>query len=103
MFDRPGQVVGYVMPTGVRRGSSSVPHHLILLAESQYWGNEAKVEFSGLLPYNVMVVEWDTQGAYAGRVRLEGCGWEGKKVKSVEGGACAEGRRSQVACRAILL
>lgn len=67
ILDSSDTVVGSMIPTDQRKGVSS-GHDFILLSESQYWGNEDRVDFSGLPLFNVMFVEWDTRGEFASRL-----------------------------------
>ncbi|ORY10845.1 heterokaryon incompatibility protein-domain-containing protein [Clohesyomyces aquaticus] len=64
------KVVGRFVPTDPRKGLSSGLHSFILLSESQYWGDEKRVDVAGLPLFNVMCVEWDTRGEFATRVGL---------------------------------
>jgi heterokaryon incompatibility protein (HET) len=68
VLDAAGAVVGRVIPTDQRRGLASGLYDFILLSESQYWGNEKRVDVSGLPLFNVMFVEWDTRREFATRV-----------------------------------
>ncbi|KAK0708658.1 heterokaryon incompatibility protein-domain-containing protein [Lasiosphaeris hirsuta] len=73
-----GEVVGKVVPTDARQALSSEPYHLVLLSESQYWGDEERVDVPGLPLYNVMVVEWDVRGEFASRLavgKLQKAAW----------------------------
>ncbi|KAI9771597.1 MAG: hypothetical protein M1840_001812 [Geoglossum simile] len=70
VIDASGEVVGRVIPTDPRKGLSSGLYNFILLSESQYWGNEERVEAPGLPLFNVMFVEWDTRREFATRVGL---------------------------------
>jgi hypothetical protein len=68
VLDTSNRVVGRVIPTDARKGLSSEPYDFILLSESQYWGNEERVDISGYPLFNVMIVEWDTRREFATRV-----------------------------------
>ncbi|KAH0551764.1 hypothetical protein GP486_007018 [Trichoglossum hirsutum] len=70
VVDASGKVVGRVIPTDPRKGLSSGLYDFILLSESQYWGNEKRVDVPGLPLFNVMFVEWDTRREFATRVGL---------------------------------
>jgi hypothetical protein len=67
VIDASNRVVGRVIPTDQRKGLSSGLYDFILLSESQYWGNEDRVDVPGLPLYNVMFVEWDTRREFAAR------------------------------------
>jgi hypothetical protein len=70
VVDASDKVVGRVIPTDPRKGLSSGFYDFILLSESQYWGNEERVDLSGFPLFNVMFVEWDTRREFATRVGL---------------------------------
>ncbi|KAK7409639.1 hypothetical protein QQX98_008154 [Neonectria punicea] len=70
ILDESENVVGYVIPTDQRKTISSHSYDLILLSESQYWGNEKRIDIIGFPLYNVMLVEWDTMGWFATRTGL---------------------------------
>ncbi|KAK5651193.1 hypothetical protein OQA88_12741 [Cercophora sp. LCS_1] len=70
VVDALGRVVGTVIPTDSRMGVSSEPYSFVLLSEAQYWGDENRVDVSGMPLYNVMVVEWDTYGQFAARIAV---------------------------------
>ncbi|KAF2186709.1 HET-domain-containing protein [Zopfia rhizophila CBS 207.26] len=70
VVDASDKVVGRVIPTDQRKGLSSGLYDFILLSESQYWGNEERVDVSGLPLFNVMFVEWDNRREFAARVGL---------------------------------
>lgn len=82
-----GAVVGRVIPTDQRRGLASGLYNFILLSESQYWGNEKRVDVSGLPLFNVMFVEWDTRREFAARVGLgkvmKRAWWDAKPTQQV--------------------
>lgn len=78
ILDASDKVVGRVIPTDPRKNFSRAPYSFILLSESQYWGNETRVDIIGLPLFNVMLVEWDTRGEFATRVglgKIEKCAW----------------------------
>lgn len=87
VLDATGAVVGRVVPTDQRRGLASGLYDFILLSESQYWGNEARVDVAGLPLFNVMFVEWDTRKEFAARVGLgkvmKRAWWDAKPTKQV--------------------
>ncbi|KAH8597388.1 heterokaryon incompatibility protein-domain-containing protein, partial [Bisporella sp. PMI_857] len=68
ILDSSDTVVGRVIPTDHQRSLSSSLYDFILLSESQYWGDEDRVDVSGLPLFNVMFVEWDTRGEFATRL-----------------------------------
>jgi hypothetical protein len=68
VIDEDGNRVGTVIPTDQRRGLSSDFYDFVLLSESQYWGDENRVDFSGLPLFNVIFVEWDNRREFASRV-----------------------------------
>ncbi|KAK1994878.1 HET-domain-containing protein [Colletotrichum falcatum] len=70
MLDERDGVVGYVIPTDQRKSISTHPYDFVLLSESQYWGNEKRIDVSGFPLYNVMLVRWDSRGEFAVRVGL---------------------------------
>ncbi|KAK6827356.1 hypothetical protein PG987_010697 [Apiospora arundinis] len=61
------EVVGYVIPTDQGKTIATHPYDFIVLSESQYWGNEKRIDVVGFPLYNVMVVVWDTMGVFAER------------------------------------
>ncbi|KAK6853899.1 hypothetical protein PG995_010711 [Apiospora arundinis] len=61
------EVVGYVIPTDQGKTIATHPYNFIVLSESQYWGNEKRIDVVGFPLYNVMVVVWDTMGVFAER------------------------------------
>ncbi|KAK8010010.1 hypothetical protein PG990_008975 [Apiospora arundinis] len=61
------EVVGYVIPTDQGKTIATHPYDFIILSESQYWGNEKRIDVVGFPLYNVMVVVWDTMGVFAER------------------------------------
>lgn len=63
-------MVGYVIPTDQRKTISNSWYHFIVLSESQYWGNEDRVDIIGYPRYNVMLIEWDTRREFAQRIGL---------------------------------
>jgi len=78
VLDTSNQVVGHVIPTDARKGLASGLYDFILLSESQYWGNESRVDVQGLPLFNVMFVEWDTRREFASRVgvgKIEKTAW----------------------------
>jgi hypothetical protein len=87
ILDSSDTVVGRVIPTDQRKGLSSVPYDFILLSESQYWGNEDRVDVSGLPLFNVMYVEWDTRGEFATRLGVgkvqKSAWWAAKPTREV--------------------
>lgn len=70
VLDNLGHVVGKVVPTDARQALSSEPYHLVLLSESQCWGDEERADVPGLPLYNVMVVERDVGGEFASRLAV---------------------------------
>ena len=80
-------VVGRFIPTDPRRGLASGDNDFILLSESQYWGDEERVDVQGLPLYNVMLVEWDTRREFAtrlgvGKIKKEAW-WKARVEKKV--------------------
>ncbi|KAK8867456.1 heterokaryon incompatibility protein [Apiospora arundinis] len=61
------EVVGYVIPTDQGKTIATHPYDFIVLSESQYWGNEKRIDVMDFPLYNVMVVVWDTMGVFAER------------------------------------
>jgi hypothetical protein len=87
VLDESDRVVGKVVPTDARKGLSTELYDFVLLSEAQYWGDETRVDVSGLPLYNVMVVEWDNRREFAtrlalGKVRKTGW-WEAGPVQDV--------------------
>lgn len=70
ILDDHGNVVGYVIPTDPYQTISTNPYDFILLSESQYWGNEKRIDVAGFPLFNVMIVSWDERGEFARRVGL---------------------------------
>lgn len=70
ILDESNNVVGYVIPTDQRKIITDDPYNFIILSESQYWGNEKRIDVVGFPLYNVMVVEWDTKNEFATRLGL---------------------------------
>ncbi|KAI8166232.1 Heterokaryon incompatibility protein [Colletotrichum sp. SAR 10_70] len=71
ILDSSKNVVGYAIPTD--RKQSIMPDHLyqlVLLSESQYWGNEERIDVVDYPLFNVMVVKWDTREEFATRLGL---------------------------------
>ncbi|KAK0610881.1 heterokaryon incompatibility protein-domain-containing protein, partial [Immersiella caudata] len=88
VLSHSGEVVGTVVPTDGRRSVSSELYHFILLSEAQYYGNEKRVDVSGMPLFNVMLVEWDIQGQFAtrmgvGKVRKTAWWEAGPELKTV--------------------
>ncbi|KAI9781720.1 MAG: hypothetical protein M1839_005713 [Geoglossum umbratile] len=87
VVDTSDTVVGRVIPTDPRKGLSSGLYDFILLSESQFWGNEERVDVSGLPLFNVMLVEWDTRCEFATRVGLgkiqKSAWWAAKPTQKV--------------------
>jgi hypothetical protein len=78
VLDSSNTVVGRVIPTDQRKGLATGLYDFILLSESQYWGNEERVDISGFPLFNVMFVEWDTRQEFATRLgvgRLQKTAW----------------------------
>ncbi|TDZ61165.1 hypothetical protein CTRI78_v004477 [Colletotrichum trifolii] len=63
-------VVGHVIPTDQQKRIADDPYHFIVLSESQYWGNETRIDITGFPLYNVMVVQWDERKEFATRLGL---------------------------------
>jgi hypothetical protein len=87
VLDESDRVVGKVVPTDARKGLSTELYDFVLLSEAQYWGDETRVDVSGLPLYNVMVVEWDNRREFAtrfalGKVRKTGW-WEAGPIRDV--------------------
>jgi hypothetical protein len=87
VLDEADKVVGYVIPTDQRKTISSDTYDFILLSESQYWGNEKRIDIIGFPLYNVMVVEWDNRKEFATRLglgKISKLGWlaaqQGKRL-----------------------
>ncbi|CAG1992413.1 unnamed protein product [Fusarium graminearum] len=70
ILDDNENVIGHIIPTDQRKTISSHPYDFILLSESQYWGNEKRIDIVGYPLYNVMTVEWDTMRWFATRTGL---------------------------------
>lgn len=70
IMDEQQNVVGHVVPTDQRMIVSTDPYDFILLSESQYWGNEKRIDIVGYPLYNIMLVEWDRMGRVATRTGL---------------------------------
>ncbi|KAK1676089.1 hypothetical protein BDP55DRAFT_704007 [Colletotrichum godetiae] len=68
--DAVGNIVGFVIPTNSKQSVHLSSFDFILLSESQYWGNEKRVDVDGFPLYNVMMVEWDHGRKTATRVGL---------------------------------
>ncbi|EXF83991.1 hypothetical protein CFIO01_04851 [Colletotrichum fioriniae PJ7] len=68
--DTRGSIVGYVIPTNRKQSVHLERFDFVLLSESQYWGNEERVDVDGFPLYNVMMVKWDPRGETATRVGL---------------------------------
>ncbi|KAF4782512.1 hypothetical protein HER10_EVM0013142 [Colletotrichum scovillei] len=64
------EVAGFVIPTNSKQSIHLKAFDFVLLSESQYWGNEKRVDVNGFPLYNVMMVEWDHGGKTATRVGL---------------------------------
>ncbi|KAK7996534.1 rab-GTPase-TBC domain-containing protein [Apiospora arundinis] len=67
ILNESDEVVGYVIPTDQGKTIATHPYDFIVLSESQYWGNEKRIDVAGFPLYNVMVVVWDTMGVFAER------------------------------------
>ncbi|KAJ0162166.1 hypothetical protein CTA2_5019 [Colletotrichum tanaceti] len=70
VVDDSGDVVGHIIPTDQQKKISTYLYDFVLLSESQYWGNEKRIDVAGFPLYNVMVVEWDDRQEFATRVGL---------------------------------
>ncbi|TDZ35493.1 hypothetical protein C8035_v009169 [Colletotrichum spinosum] len=70
IVDKNGKVVGHVIPTDQQKKVADDSYHFILLSESQYWGNEKRIDVGGFPLYNVMVVQWDDRREFATRLGL---------------------------------
>ncbi|GJD05073.1 heterokaryon incompatibility protein [Colletotrichum higginsianum] len=70
ILDDSRNVVGHIIPTDQRKTISTYLYDCVLLSESQYWGNEKRIDVAGFPLYNVMVVEWDDRQEFATRVGL---------------------------------
>ncbi|WQF81216.1 Putative heterokaryon incompatibility [Colletotrichum destructivum] len=68
--DENGIVVGHVVPTNGQQLLNDMKFNFVLLSESQYWGNENRVDVDDYPLYNVMMVEWDHSGKIASRLGL---------------------------------
>ncbi|KDN60751.1 putative conserved hypothetical protein, partial [Colletotrichum sublineola] len=63
-------VVGYVVPTNRHQKLNEMAFDFVPLSESQYWGNEKRVDVDDYPLYNVMMVEWDHSRKIAVRLGL---------------------------------
>ncbi|TEA11432.1 hypothetical protein C8034_v007451 [Colletotrichum sidae] len=70
IVDKNGKVVGHVIPTDQQKKVADDSYHFILLSESQYWGNEKRIDVAGFPLYNVLVVQWDERKEFATRLGL---------------------------------
>lgn len=70
ILDQMDQVVGYMIPTDQHKSISTDHYDFILLSESQYWGNEQRVDVVDFPLFNVMAVEWDNRKEFATRLGL---------------------------------
>ncbi|KAF6814824.1 hypothetical protein CSOJ01_03835 [Colletotrichum sojae] len=68
--DSDGNVVGYVIPTNREQRLDGMELNFSLLSESQYWGNEERVDIGDFPLYNVMMIDWGSSGGVATRVGL---------------------------------
>ncbi|KAF6805265.1 hypothetical protein CMUS01_14663 [Colletotrichum musicola] len=68
--DHQKDVVGYLVPTNRQQQLNGMKLDFLLLSESQYWGNEARVDIDDFSYYNVMMIEWDSSGSVASRLGL---------------------------------
>ncbi|KAH7329696.1 heterokaryon incompatibility protein-domain-containing protein [Stachybotrys elegans] len=71
ILDVDGTAVGHVIPTDQDLDiCAATLYTFILLSESQYWGNEERIDVVGYPLYNVMMVTWDSSYAFATRIGL---------------------------------
>ncbi|KAF6842691.1 hypothetical protein CMUS01_02819 [Colletotrichum musicola] len=74
ILDDQKKVVGYVIPTEqtepIFQPGQSIEYDFILLSQSQYWGNEKRIDVVGFPLFNVMVVQWDENKQFATRLGL---------------------------------
>lgn len=71
ILDADDNVVGYTIPTNqCQTLDDTHKYHFILLSESQYWGNEDRIDVVGYPLYNIMMVEWDANEEFATRLGL---------------------------------
>ncbi|KAK8130530.1 HET-domain-containing protein [Apiospora kogelbergensis] len=68
ILDDADNVVGYIIPTDKGKDIATPAYDFVLLSESQYWGNETRIDVVGFPLYNVMAVEWDEYRVFAERV-----------------------------------
>jgi hypothetical protein len=79
ILDETNKVVGRVVPTDPRKGISSGLSEFMLLSESQFYGNEDRVDISGYPMYNVMFLAWDSRLEFATRLgvgKIAKVAWE---------------------------
>ncbi|KAF6824072.1 hypothetical protein CPLU01_11068 [Colletotrichum plurivorum] len=70
ILDQNDDVVGCVIPIDQRKTISTHWYHFILLSESQYWGNEDRIDIIGYPLYNIMLIEWDNRREFAQRIGM---------------------------------
>ncbi|KAK1641515.1 heterokaryon incompatibility protein-domain-containing protein [Colletotrichum phormii] len=72
ILDEEDKIVGHMILTCTSQNETILTeeHVLIVMSDSQYWGNEERVDVVDLPLFNVMAIKWDTRREFAERVGM---------------------------------